>query len=108
MTPMEGGNRNLDQAQKKWLRSLCRSRAAIEPTIGHLKSDYGLDRNFLSGIEGDVVNTLLAGAAWNLKMRLRELKAAILGLLGAILRSVTAVVAIYINRSRGMMSYQAA
>ena len=108
MTPIEGGNRNLDQAQKKWLRSLFRSRAAIEPTIGHLKSDYGLDRNFLSGIEGDVVNALLAGAAWNLKMRLRELKAAILGLLGAILRSVTALIAIHINRSCGMISYQAA
>ncbi len=62
----------------------------------------------MSGIEGDVVNALLAGAAWNLKMRLRELKAAILGLLGAILRSVTAVVAIYINRSCGMMPYQIA
>ena len=60
-----------------------RARAGIEPTIGHLKSDFGMDRNFLSGTLGDEVNALLAGAAWNMKMRLRELRALILDLLRA-------------------------
>lgn len=57
---------------------LFRKRAGIEPVIGHLKSDYGMGRNFLSGVLGDAVNALLAGAAFNIKMRLNELKALIL------------------------------
>jgi hypothetical protein len=35
----------------------------------------------LKGILDDAVNALLAGAAYDLKMRLRELKALILGLI---------------------------
>ncbi len=31
-------------------------RAGIEPTIGHLKSDYRLGRNFYKGVAGDTVN----------------------------------------------------
>jgi IS5 family transposase len=83
LTPMEAGRKS-DAEHKKWLRSLFRARAGIEPTIGHLKSDFGMDRNFLSGTLGDEVNALLAGAAWNMKMRLRELRALILDLLRAV------------------------
>ena len=32
----------------------------IEPTIGHVKSDHRLERNFLKGKEGDRINTLMA------------------------------------------------
>jgi IS5 family transposase len=53
------------QREKK--RKRCRRRAAIEPIIGHLKSDYRLSRNFLKGILGDEINLLLAAAAWNIK-----------------------------------------
>ena len=42
-------------------------RAGIEPTIGHLKSDYRLGRNFYNGVVGDTVNVLLAAAAYNFK-----------------------------------------
>lgn len=42
-------------------------RAAIEPVIGHLKSDYRLGRNFLKGIIGDHINIILAAAAMNFK-----------------------------------------
>ncbi len=42
-------------------------RAAIEPVIGHLKSDYGMSRNFLKGVIGDEMNVLLAAAAMNFK-----------------------------------------
>ena len=41
-------------------------RAGIEPTIGHLKSDYRLDRNFYKGVVGDAVKVLLS-AAYNFK-----------------------------------------
>ncbi|QFZ15687.1 IS5 family transposase [Anabaena sp. YBS01] len=42
-------------------------RAAIEPTIGHLKRDYRLGRNYLKGILGDQINVILAAAAMNFK-----------------------------------------
>jgi transposase, IS5 family len=42
-------------------------RAAIEPIIGHLKTDYRLGRNFLKGIIGDHINIILAAAAMNFK-----------------------------------------
>lgn len=42
-------------------------RAAIEPVIGHLKSDYRLCRNYLKGILGDQINLILAAAAMNFK-----------------------------------------
>jgi IS5 family transposase len=42
-------------------------RAAIEPVIEHLKSDYRMNRNFLKGIMGDEMNVLLSAAAMNFK-----------------------------------------
>jgi IS5 family transposase len=49
------------------MRARFRRRCAIEPTIGHLKSDYRLARNYLKGFVGDTLNLLLASAAWNFK-----------------------------------------
>jgi hypothetical protein len=40
-------------------------RSAIEPVVGHLKSDFRLARNYLKGTIGDAVNLLLAAAAFN-------------------------------------------
>jgi IS5 family transposase len=42
-------------------------RAAIEPIIGHMKSDYRMQRNYLKGFNGDEINLLLAATAFNLK-----------------------------------------
>lgn len=53
------------QRDKK--RKQCRRRAAIEPIIGHLKSDYRMARNYLKGAIGDRINLLMAATAWNLK-----------------------------------------
>lgn len=61
--PLKRDNRY--QRDKK--RKQCRRRAAIEPIIGHLKSDYRLSRNFLKGIAGDQINLLMAATAWNLR-----------------------------------------
>ena len=41
-------------------RKQCRRRAAIEPLIGHLKSDFRLSRNFLKGDIGNDINLLMA------------------------------------------------
>lgn len=61
--PLKRDNRY--QRDKK--RKQCKRRAAIEPIIGHLKTDFRLSRNFLKGIIGDEINLLMAAAAWNLK-----------------------------------------
>lgn len=52
--------------QKDKKRKQCRRRAAIEPIIGHLKSDFRLARNYLKGVVGDHINLLMAACAWNL------------------------------------------
>jgi IS5 family transposase len=49
-------------------------RNAIEPVIGHLKSDGRLARNFLKGVEGDAMNALLCGAGHNMRKILRKLR----------------------------------
>lgn len=43
-------------------------RSAIEPVIGHLKSDGLLERNHLKGAEGDAINTILAAVGHNLRL----------------------------------------
>jgi len=53
--------------QKDKKRNKCKRRAAIEPIIGHLKSDFRLSRNYLKGVKGDHINLLMAASAWNLK-----------------------------------------
>ncbi len=46
-------------------------RAAIEPTIGHLKSDCRMDRCCLRGELGDKLNALLSAAGLNLRKLLK-------------------------------------
>ncbi|TDH60235.1 IS5 family transposase [Dankookia rubra] len=45
-----------------------RRRSAIEPVIGHLKSEGHLGRNFLRGTEGDTINVVLAAVGHNLRL----------------------------------------
>jgi len=49
-------------------------RNAIEPVIGHMKSDGRLGRNFLKGALGDAMNAVLCGAGHNLRIILRKLR----------------------------------
>ncbi len=58
--------------EKRKARKRFRRRAAIEPRIGHLKSDFRLGRNFLKGQLGDAINLLLAAAASNLSLWMRQ------------------------------------
>ena len=55
-------------------RKRFRARAAIEPTISHLKRNHALGLNFLKGIAGDIHNALLAGIGYNLKVRFNQIK----------------------------------
>ena len=73
--PLKRDNRY--QRDKK--RKRCRRREAIEPIIGHLKTDYRLSRNFLKGITGDIINLLMAACAWNLNKWMRAILLFVLG-----------------------------
>ena len=59
--------------QRRKLHNLFCKRAGIEPTIGHLKSDHRLGRNFYKGVFGDAVNVMLAAIAYNFKRAMRVL-----------------------------------
>jgi len=48
---------------KKQREARCRSRAGIEGLISHLKYDHRMRRNYLKGVSGDKINTILAAAA---------------------------------------------
>lgn len=56
------------------LKKRLKRRQAIEPIIGHLKSDGRLGRNYLQGVVGDAMNILLCCAGHNLRMVLRVLR----------------------------------
>jgi IS5 family transposase len=53
--------------QKQCKRKRFRSRAGIEPVIGHLKTDHRLDQNYLLDESGIQINAFMAASAWNLK-----------------------------------------
>ncbi|MDR5825934.1 hypothetical protein QCE64_36285, partial [Caballeronia sp. LZ043] len=55
------------------LRAMIRRRSAIEPAIGHMKTNGRLDRNWLKGALGDAIHAVLCGAGYNLRMILRRL-----------------------------------
>ena len=56
------------------LRAMINRRSAIEPAIGHMKSDGKLDRNWLKGAVGDAIHAVMCGAGHNLRMILRKLR----------------------------------
>ena len=53
---------------------MTRWRSAIEPAIGHMKTDGKLDRNWLKGVLGDATHAVLCGAGHNLRMIFRKLR----------------------------------
>lgn len=65
--------RTIPKRATRALKRMLRRRAAIEPTIGHLKSDNRMNRNYLRGREGDKINAVLAAAGYNLRKLLRWL-----------------------------------
>ena len=71
----------------KAIKRELKRRSAVEPVIGHLKSDHRMDRNFLIGTEGDAVNAVLAAVGYNfarLLAWLRQLWRALLTVMIAI------------------------
>jgi IS5 family transposase len=50
-----------------------RRRSAVEPVIGHLKSEHRMGRNYLWHREGDAANAVLAAAGYNFRRLIRWL-----------------------------------
>jgi IS5 family transposase len=69
------GQRRRDSTRAE--RKRRRRRSAVEPKIGHLKSDHRMDRCFLTRLDGDAINAMLAAAGANLRKLLRRLAAAL-------------------------------
>jgi IS5 family transposase len=70
-----------------------RRRSAVEPVIGHLKSDGLLERNHLASEHGDAINLILAAAGHNLRLILAWLRRLCALILIALLASPTAAAA---------------
>lgn len=70
--------KNATAYQKRKARIRFRARAGIEPIIGHIKHDHRMLRNYLRGVTGDKINTILAATAFNFKKKLSRIKAEVL------------------------------
>jgi len=66
-----GKFKSLDAQQRRWLKR----RQAIEPAIGHTKSDHRMDRCWLSGSAGDALHAVLCAAGFNIRWLLRAIAA---------------------------------
>jgi IS5 family transposase len=75
-----GKYKSLTAQQRRWLKR----RQAVEPAIGHLKSDHRMDRCWLQGQLGDALHAVLCATGYNLRWLLRAM--ARLGLTAIYLR----------------------
>ena len=64
-----GKHKSLTKPQRRWLRR----RQAVEPAIGHLKSDHRMDRCWLQGQSGDALHAVLCATGYNLRWLLRAM-----------------------------------
>ena len=62
--------KNTTRAERKRRRR----RSAIEPKIGHLKSDHRMGRGFLARLAGDAINAVLAAAGSNMRKLLELIR----------------------------------
>jgi IS5 family transposase len=51
-----------------------RRRSAVEPVIGHLKSEHRMGRNYLWHRQGDAINAVLAAVGYNFRLLIRWLR----------------------------------
>lgn len=64
-----GKYKSLTAQQRRWLKR----RQAVEPAIGHLKSDHRMDRCWLQGQLGDAMHAVLCATGYNLRWLLRAM-----------------------------------
>ena len=72
------GVRILRSGQKRGLtrtlHAMIKRRSAIEPSIGHMKTDGRLGRNPLKGALGDALHAVMCGAGHNIRLLLKKLR----------------------------------
>ena len=79
------------KAARESVRFWHRRRSAIEPVIGHMKSDCRMERNRFKGVLGDKMNAMFTGCGMNSRKLLRKLSQLFLCLFfGALNRLVLA------------------
>ncbi|TGN67478.1 IS5/IS1182 family transposase, partial [Paracoccus liaowanqingii] len=81
---ISGTRRGLTQK----LKALLRRRSAIEPEIGHMKTDGRLSRCPLKGTFGDAIFAVLCGCGHNIRKILAHLRALLALILTAIFRVI--------------------
>ena len=67
----------VNRFRKRKPRTLLRwwkRRSAVEPVIGHVKSDHYMERNMLGGKQGDKLNAMLSAVGFNLVKLMKGLK----------------------------------
>lgn len=64
-----GKFKSLTKQQKGWLKR----RTAVEPAIGHMKSDHRMDRCWLQGALGDALHSISCAAGYNLRWLMRAI-----------------------------------
>ncbi|WP_029527815.1 IS5 family transposase [Polaromonas glacialis] len=55
------------------MKAMIKRRSAIEPTIGHMKTEGRLARNPLKGALGDALHAVLCGAGHNIRLMIKKL-----------------------------------
>ncbi len=60
---ISGQRRRVTEAIKRELRR----RSAVEPVIGHAKTEHPMDRNYLARTHGDAANAVLGAAGYNFR-----------------------------------------
>ena len=83
---ISGQRRGMTPTLKRDLRR----RSAIEPTIGHMKTDGRLARCPLKGTLGDALHAVLCGCGHNIRPILAHLRALVAKIPRRILRAITA------------------
>jgi len=61
--------KSIPASLKRWWKR----RSAVEPVIGHMKHEHGMERNRLKGKAGDFVNAILSACGYNLRKLLRAI-----------------------------------
>jgi IS5 family transposase len=79
---------------------MIRRRSAIEPAIGHVKTNGKLDWNWLKGASDDAIQAVLCGAGYNIGMTLRKLRFyCVLALIALLTCTIAASSAVWLERS---------
>jgi IS5 family transposase len=94
-----GRFKSMSAQQRGWLRR----RQAVEPAIGHLKSDHRMDRCWLQGALGDALHSISCAAGYNIRWLLRAI--ARLGTKLVSLRLLTAAATLTYNVKSSIASW---